>query len=316
MSNKYSEIMNNTGLNGKITRMEPAVVKEMLDMYVELTEKIHGENFRVGVDENGSFVGQKNNIFRKIEDHPHYSRFNDKLKNEIDSLLEVANMHYETHKEQMVFFGELYGNGLQKGFTWKHEGLQVIWFDVKLGSSYMNPDCRNNLLVDEIGVDVVPRIGEIRLRDALNPEIFNVEIIKSQIANEDFVEGVVATPLQEPRFWRFPSRLIVKIKTKKYAESKQKRAKTKPINNFVSEYVDFVTEARIDHAIQALQEAGVEIVYEMKDLQHLPKAVVADIEKEENDGAPLPKEDRKFLFSYIPKFYKEYLNKMLQERLQ
>ncbi len=45
------------------------------------------------------------------------------------------------------------------------------------------------------------------------------------------------------------------------------------------------------------------------------QAVIADIEKEENDGNPLIKDDKKYLGGYIPKFYKTYLDNLLKIKL-
>jgi hypothetical protein len=172
--------------------------------------------------------------------------------------------------------------------------------------------------MSELSLETVPTISNLSelftIKQALNLDIENM---KSRVANEPYIEGIVITPIEIPDWWRFPNRLILKYKTKRFAEEKQgKHKKEKPINNFVSKFVDFVTEARIEHAIQLLKESGVEIFYEMKDLQYIPRAVIADIEKEENDGQPLIKEDRKFLGSYIPKFYQKYLDEMLKEKFK
>lgn len=317
MSTKYSEILNASGLNGKLLRMNPEDHEKLFNLKSIVTEKIHGENFRVGIDGKGKFIGQKNNTFRDFENHPNWNKFSDRLKSEIELIHDfIAEKKTDSkfNQKNITFFGELYGKGMQSGFEWDFDdGLRVLWFDIKVNDRYEIYKNKHEVF-QVLGIKEVPFIGEMTIKEALNLDIEN---IKSQASLSPFIEGVVITPNEEHDWWRFSSRLILKYKTKKYAEQKQgKHKKEKPINNFVSKYVDFITEARIEHAIQALRENGIEIVYEMRDLQYIPKYVIADIEKEENEGQPLLKEDRKYLGSYIPKFYKKYLENMLNNVVQ
>ena len=310
MSLKYSEIMNQSGLNGKLIRLPVEYHEKLFNLECVVVEKIHGENFRLGVDEKGKFIGQKNNEFRNLEDHPNWNKLSEKAKNEIDVILNWALPQY---KYNIVFFGELYGKGMQGGFDWDFNGLRILWFDIKMDDNYFGHDGKQKLFTT-LGLDSPPIIGVMTIKEALELDIEN---IKSRVSLSPYIEGVVITPNQMHEWWKFQDRLIIKYKTKKFAEEKQGKHKSeKPINDYVSKYVDFVTDARIEHAIQFLTEQGTEIVYEMKDLQHIPKAVVADIEKEENEGQSLSNEDKKFLFSYIQKFYKQYLDKLLSEKMK
>ena len=317
MSTKYSDIMNTSGLNGKLLRMDVELHEKLFNLEASVTEKIHGENFRVGIDGKGEFIGQKNQLFREFEKHPNWDKISDKAKNEIQVIhayIRGMKKNKEYKQKNITFFGELYGKGMQSGFTWKFDdGLRVLWIDIKMNDIYMS-DSDKLVIFDNLSLDAVPWIGIMTIRQALD---LDIETIKSQVANEDYIEGIVITPFEIPDWWRFPARFILKYKTKKYAEEKQgKHKKEKPINNFVSKYVDFVTEARLEHTIQSLKEQKVEILYEMCDLQHIPKAMIADIEKEENDGRPLAREDRKYLSSYIPKFYKKYIDQMLKDMIK
>ena len=84
MSTKYSEILNTSGLNGKLLRMDVELHEKLFNLESIVTEKIHGENFRVGIDGKTEFIGQKNLIFREHEDHPNWNKFSDKAKKEIN----------------------------------------------------------------------------------------------------------------------------------------------------------------------------------------------------------------------------------------
>ena len=317
MSTKYSEVMNTSGLNGKLLRLDAEHHDKLFDLMAVVTEKIHGENFRVGIDGKGEFIGQKNMLFREFEEHPNWNRMSNKAKleiNKIHAYIRGRKKHPKLKTKNITFFGELYGKGMRSGFEWNFDdGLRVLWIDIKMNDKYFIDEDKHFVFAT-IGLDVVPVIGTMTIKEALE---LDIEKIESRVANEKHIEGVVITPLEIPDWWRFPSRLILKYKTKKYTEeSKDKHKKEKPINNFVSKYVDFVTEARLDHVIQSLMESGVEISYEMRDLQHIPRAMIGDIEKEENDGQPLAKEDRKYLGSYIPKFYKKYLDQILEDLIK
>jgi hypothetical protein len=303
-------------LNGKLLRLDAEYHDKLFNLKAVVTEKIHGENFRVGIDGKGEFIGQKNQHFRNIEDHPNWNKMSDKAKLEINVIhayIRGMKKNKEYKQKNITFFGELYGKGMQSGFEWDFDdGLRVLWFDIKMNDQYYGNDGKRQLF-KTLALETPPVIGIMTIREALKLDIEN---IKSQASLSDFIEGIVVTPDQMHEWWRFPARLILKYKTKKYSEESQgKHKREKKINDFVSKYVDFVTEARLEHAIQSLNERGVEILYEMKDLQHIPREIIADIEKEENEGQPLAKEDRKYLGSYIPKFYKKYLDDLLKEKM-
>lgn len=310
---RFTSILNNNGLIGKFNRMLPADIKKVINTSAIVTEKIHGENFRIGMSTNGEiFIGQKNNLFRDLIEHPHYYKFSDTLHEEIHLLLE----HYKaTDYKEIISFGELYGPGMQKGFTWDFTALRVLWFDIKQDGVYV-PSANIKPFYDILGLNTVPFIGIMTIKEAL---ALDLDSIKSQVANEDFIEGIVINPLTTPDCWRFPSRLIIKHKTKKYTENhsgKWRHQKEVSGELFVSKFLDFVTDARIQHAIQAITESGQEIFYEMQDLKFLTKEVLTDIEKEENEGSRLPKDDRKYMSKYVPKYYRDYLLRLLEEKLK
>ncbi len=126
---RFAKILNNNGLIGKFNRMLPVDIEKVLKTQAIITEKIHGENFRIGKTTDGKrFIGQKNNLFRDIEKHPHYHKFSYELFTELDLLLE----HFlKFDYKEIIAYGELYGPGMQKGFKWDFDGLRVLWFDVK-----------------------------------------------------------------------------------------------------------------------------------------------------------------------------------------
>ena len=107
--------MNTSGLNGKLLRLDAEHHEKLFDLEAVVTEKIHGENFRVGIDGKGMWIGQKNMLFREFEKHPNWNRMSDEVKGQI------FNIHSYIHKmkklliyktKNVTFFGELYGISL------------------------------------------------------------------------------------------------------------------------------------------------------------------------------------------------------------
>ena len=110
--------MNTSGLNGKLIRMNPEDHDKLYNIPAIVTEKIHGENFRVGIDGKGLFIGQKNMLFRTFEEHPNWNRMSDDLKDEIFEIhkyIHNLKSHPKYKQKNITFFGELFGNGMQKG---------------------------------------------------------------------------------------------------------------------------------------------------------------------------------------------------------
>ncbi len=314
---RFTSILNNNGLIGKFNRMLPVDIEKVLKTQAVVTEKIHGENFRIGITADGErFIGQKNNLFRDFKKHPHYHKFSDKLLSEIDTLFTHLMLHFKRDDyNEISAFGELYGKGMQKGFTFDFDGLRVLWFDLMQDGVYI-PSANIMPYYTILGLNTVPFIGAMTIKEALSMDI---EALESQVADQDFIEGIVINPMTIPDCWRFPSRLIIKYKTKKYTENKSgkwKHQKEVEGELFASKFIDFVTDSRIEHAIQAITERDQEIFYEMQDLRFLTVEVIADIEKEENEGEKLPKDDRKYLSKYVPKYYRNYLARLLEERLK
>lgn len=309
---KFSDIMNVNNLTKLFTDsvyFNEREIECILDSQAMVTEKIHGENFRFGMVDGVMHCGQRRRSFDELEKHHHFHKFAPSVMEDIEHLIQ------EFRGKDFIAFGELYGPGMQSGFNWRfNDGLRVIWFDLKVDGTYLEPEAAFDIF-NYADVDMVPLIGYMTIREALKLDIENMKSIAS---DTDFIEGVVIRPLKYPAFWKIDTRLIIKYKTERFSEQKQRKKKMRTESDapkFISDFVDFVTDARIEHAIQALEEDGKEIVYDMKDLRFLVQAVIVDIEKEENEGNPLPKDDRRFMGKFVPKFYSDFLRRRKENLL-
>jgi len=331
---KYNSIMNTNNLSHACERLGLTITQKLMALECIATEKIHGENFRVGVNDHGDpFIGQRNNIFYLMLDgndsfvgydaHPHWNKINDPTKSIIRKIVKYCMDRYNDTGDSFVFFGELCGNGLQSGFKYNWDGLKVLYFDVLYKPSQDDGYyLRHRDAYYWMDYFNVPRVPVVATKKTVSEIMkMDVESMKSEVADSDFIEGIVIKPVDSElaaSLWAFNSRFIIKLKTQRYSEQtkRSKRSKRTNITDIDSEFCEFVTIARIEHAIEKINERGeFEVEYQMKDLRFLRNEIITDIEKEENDGNPLTKEDSKALNKYIPKVYSSLLTTRMEELL-
>lgn len=300
---KYNSIMNVPNFYKLLARFEPQQRAEILKLEAYATEKLHGENFRCGVDETGkTFIGQRNNIFYKNTDHPHWNKIHPSVQEKIIFIQESLKRGYDESDNPVsfVFYGELIGVGMQDGFKWDFENLQIRWFDAKFNNEYLVPNVGRATLA-AFNIPLVPIVKKDTIENLLN---LDVESIQSSVSLSPYIEGVVIAPLYIPDWYKMETRLIIKHKTAKYAEAKRK---SEPKEKFDSEFSQYVTHGRLVNVLGHLSEQGVELKDEMSDMKHLVPAVVSDIVNEENDGKDLEKPERTAISKAIGKLYTDYL---------
>lgn len=324
---QYPKVMNKRNFAKIVDMMTPEQKKEIMDLTVEITEKVHGTNFRIGQSDGLAYIGTRKHIFterisgdfvhqEKDEQHPRWSRMPDELQDKVRKIL--ADM--KVMAQPIQAFGELYGPGIQKGFNWHDEHYNLFLFEVKTKDRWIpHTELEGLPFTDYVEWSTVLTVTT--MKDALQ---YDVESLKSSYSDDDFVEGIVITPLGPiPEWWSelVDARLIIKIKTKKYAEAASApnpNKKTGPKITFVTEYARFVNDNRFEHVIQTIEEdLGIyTIKYEMKDLQILLTAVIADIVMEENSNVPLMKEDMHSIRRIIAERYSDFLDKRAEESLK
>ena len=309
---KFHSIMNVHNLRKKMEHFPANTIETVLNLDAHVTEKLHGENFRIGIKNNKWIYGQRNNQWHDFRNHVKFSQMNDNLKNDIET---IKNYIIENGFTDMFFFGELVGNGLQSGFNWPFNGLEVRWFAIKINGLYMNIKMAFEIF-NKLEIKTAPVVSEsMKIRDALK---INVDEMHSIETGDDHVEGVVIVPIEIPDgLWRYADDLIIKHKSTRFSEiSKPKKRKNSSNSEekFESEFNKFVTVARIEHAIEKLSEKGVNITHQMSDMAHIPKEVLADISKEENNDEDLPKQDRKSVISEIASVYNDMLMELVEKQ--
>ena len=249
---KYTSIQNLDEFTKNLKRFYPPDIKRIMDIECEVTEKIHGENFRVGkTADNRYFIGQKNLTFFEpdFESHPNWNKLTKNAKKHISRIHDYCKAFYD---KEIIFYAELCGNGLQSGFKFLFDGYEILHIDIKLESQYL-PKARTRDLIKRLRLMYVPYLGIMKLGHAID---MDVNSMASKVCENDFIEGVVVSPLNYPEVWRLQSRLVLKIKTDKYAE----QTKSKKMNGnvkgamFQSTFAEFITYGRFENVLSHCKE--------------------------------------------------------------
>ncbi|MHA1437906.1 MAG: RNA ligase (ATP) [Promethearchaeota archaeon] len=147
---RYTEIENIKNYNGVFQDCDDVVI----------TEKIHGTNFRAGIldiSPGKGIIGKLKFLFQKYilkqSKEFVYGSHNVQLgafsrrtfykKNvyaEIAKRYDLVNKLNTTGAQNIIIYGEIYGAGIQKGYEYGLEDIDVVFFDVKINGRYMSFD--------------------------------------------------------------------------------------------------------------------------------------------------------------------------------
>ncbi|MFW6130656.1 MAG: RNA ligase family protein [Atribacterota bacterium] len=213
-----------------------------------LTEKIDGANFRLmfSPDEPPKF-GSKSHVLN-LNNNNFYNISSVLETLPLDKMQEFAN------KETIIFYGELFGKGINKNIDYSrllgNKERDVFFFDIyNVNEGFYYSRKAFYEICQEIGINTTPIITEITLEDLfLNWRNLD-EQLKNYIDYE--IEGIVIRKYSDPEF-------KVKHKTSKYIEVKSTK-KPKPTRNIdqseLQELIDkFLTPERVKHAITRWKE--------------------------------------------------------------
>jgi hypothetical protein len=321
LSMKYNEIMSITNLSGKFARSTEEEREQYRNVRVHVTEKIHGENFRIGIIDGRRVIGSRKELFYWDEiannfihefthkQHSNWEKINQETKDSFAYVFNILEGMSEEFKVNVVFYGELYGNGLQKGFTYNHDGYSVIYYELAVNNKYI--DFEDVLKVCILSyVRPVPYFGSMTLQEFLD---MDVESIHSQVANEPYIEGLVAIPVSGEYKWDFDDRFAIKRKTKQFDETRSAKPERKKGTKYVSPFEIHVTVERMGHVIHELKEEGVEYSHESSFRMLAVNRMVDNIRDEENEGIEFDNSDRRSLTTEGHKIFSEYATRELNK---
>lgn len=276
---KYPSITNHYAI-GKST-----FLREQLNKDYIVTEKIHGRNISLIMDNRGSWdIASRNGFFVESDKNIY-----EKAKTLIDpELLDgLKNIVYELYKNdhsfmQLILYGELFGSGIQKmDYDINKENKKDIKF-FDMAEVYINPTGIFSIFqgyedVADYRLDkwFVKPLGDGKLIDLISRDI---EDDKSEYGG--YIEGYVYRPARFYTQYAGDKSPIVKHKTEKFAEMKQvKERKTIQGNpKFISLVESQFTMNRLDNL---LSHGDLEL--SLENMKNIIIAMQEDIKKEIKD---------------------------------
>ncbi|MCY3631041.1 MAG: hypothetical protein OXI05_06645 [Bacteroidota bacterium] len=326
--------------NGQLSRYFDPEILSRINTEIEsgeikaiATEKLDGENFKMGWREGKFYIGQRSSELDDWHKHPQAMKFSEPLVAFLeywkqDNPLEYVLNHSKTSPHShlvspidadcvldIAFFGELVGNSMQRRFTWDFDGLDVFFYDmhiqyvengnlIRLALGY---DFLKYVFMNKIGFPskckLVPLLKNVRpLREILELDPNFAPVQPTKANNEEGVsEGYVISPYHPTTYpW------YLKVKSKPFMETKVKKTWKEPLK---SEYAVHVTEERLHHVLQGLLQEGAVTEEELDTVESLGKtiplvikAMMEDIQDEE--GCEFAKEDRKIVSSLTVQMFK------------
>lgn len=307
---KYNSVMSLTNLKGKFERSNEEERTKYKEVNLHVTEKGDGENWRIGLEEGRKFIGGRKHLFYWDEiakefihdfthkSHPNWTKINEETKGEVFRLLEELE---ETEHTNIILYGELCGNGLQERFEFDYEGYTVFYYEMAIDERYVD-QLEAFDWFERLGLKKVPYVGAMTLEEFL---VVDIEAMKSQMATNSYIEGIVGVPIGGAYEWDFADRFIIKKKIKKFAETKPAKGRSKKAK-YKSPYSIHMTEERLKHVLQDLKEDGHLFSHENEFRMMVVDKILGNIQDEENNGEEFSKEDRRVLSSEAHRLFSQY----------
>lgn len=244
--------------------------------YWIVTEKVDGANFSFWCDGEQVKVASRN----QFVDGTFYG-----CQEVIDEIAPKILAFCSDNDTQIVIYGELYGDGIQKRVNYGKKSF--VAFDVHCANS-------NNPVDKEFAIDLCERIGipfaPVLLRGNFEECLAVNNTFKSLLTPEGYdganiAEGVVIEPVT-PAWFRNGSRVYFKNKSEKFSEKKEKQkvkvseelSLSEASQSVLHNLTSYVTESRVVSVISKIGKV------DTKDFQRILGLTVQDaIEEYEKD---------------------------------
>lgn len=255
-------------------RMNPEAMSEIW----QVQEKIHGTNFSfwsdgdtVKVASRTQFVDGRFYNCQEVIDR-YTSNVLDIVNHLLNGLIKTPNPI-----ETVAIFGELYGDGVQKGIKYK-DSKDFIAFDTLLnfsdGTYAFLDERRNSYLFSIYDISQAPTLFRGSFEECLTYE----NEFNSTIAgiDDNVAEGVVIKPFI-PLFNHQGKRLIIKSKNTKWSEKQREKTKKKPHrldHPLQPTIIEYINTNRVDAVLSKM--GGIEAL-DVKDFGKLLGLVSSDV---------------------------------------
>lgn len=191
-----------------------AVLEQMMDLPVMITEKLEGTNFSVMYRRSNDevFVNSHRRTIVPDEgaEHTTWTCARDQ------GIIELAKSLADDH-EDVIIFGELVGPGIQKNI-YKLKKHRVYGFDVKIDGRYLSAmDCIRAInSAGRVFPPVPVLVYDVTLREWLNGKTIQEASNGLSILHDIQREGIVIKPMVEQYSPELHSRLILKQRSPDY----------------------------------------------------------------------------------------------------
>lgn len=318
----FSKWTNIRGLVRASEILSLAYVREIV-----ATEKIHGTSVRFGVV-NGVFrVGGRHEEFDFIASKARAGfGFLGWLRERPELIQKVKDLAMELGQD-VVIYGEWYGEGIQKGIKYLQAGRDFRLFGMQLGECLQDYD-----VVMRLGEQIGVRTAPVLYRGVPDREVFDqLRLAPSVVAQENgvnlknnLVEGVVISAIPMQRIGRnWP---IAKYKNPRFAErsseqeSKQPKVPKGTIEDAVlaEQFVEeFWTLPRLVHILTYFGEKDSNFDLQSPSLEIVSPAIKSMFEDVMKEGEPewraLPREAQRLVGKLHPARTRELLETYWRE---
>lgn len=286
-----------------------------------IQEKIHGSNFSIWFEKNADDVsikfGKRNSFLEETD-----SFFNWQQVVERENIKLVISRIKEYLKNSnctnITLFGELYGEGIQKGVYYSSI-KNIVFFDIKVDGLYMSPKFMEELFDKlELKNMLVPKISVIKgLDNALKIDTcFN-----SKLADIDFIEGnnicegVVIKPYN--KVYYYVALFYIKKKNDKFKEvqraPKVKDERSSSALELREIFKGYINKNRLDNIFSKYGK-----IQELKDVGKYISLTTEDAKKDFfkdylDEFASLNNKDKKFVVSVVPDLAKDIIKEINNE---
>ncbi len=265
---KYPSIENH--YQDKFIRRWIESIPELPNVSYIVTEKIHGANFQIMIDEHGIEFASRNRTLSPDEKFNDYQNVMKGCEELIEAFQRIATSYPPS---KIRLYGEIFGDGIQKGVQYGEKQFRL--FDVIVDNDILPPRRVMNFLLSK-GLERfhVPIIG---IFDSLEEALMVDTKFNSRITNQEdnICEGVVIKPYDECYIDSNMSPFYIKKKNIEFLERKSTpRERTALPDTIVyaqEVFSDYITTQRIDNvfskegAIQDTTEMGRYIQLIMED---------------------------------------------------
>lgn len=285
----------------KYNSLENAYRQKFIDQCHELgvdewvaLEKVHGANFSFVVGDGGVIPAKRSGPV-ELNEHGNYDFYG--CHPIVEKYRDRAVMVSEVVGKSVQIFGELYGEGVQKGVDYGPKDFVAFDIMTEDGTYLAWPIVC--YLCDSVGIPKAPVLGTGTLTEMLeiSPEFFSAISPR----DDQKAEGVVIKPWQKDVRFGNGSRPIIKNKSQAFSEKKEKVAKKPYVmpENLVEIYQDFcqyITENRLRNVLSKVGEVS------QKDFGKVSGAFVKDAKDEfERDEYEINKDDWKGISKSVGK---------------